>query len=96
MYSSLISIFDLLPATTRINAISSSKGPSRKEFFQTHYFSNPWPLSSYTTTLDGGQVGGMAFPMSMEEINYQSIFKSAETHPTPFSPEELDGDVAPA
>ncbi len=33
MYSSLMGIFDLLIPTTRINAISSSKGPYQKEFF---------------------------------------------------------------
>ena len=33
MYSSLMGIFDLPPPTARIHAISSSKGPSWKEFF---------------------------------------------------------------
>lgn len=47
-----------------------------------------------TTTLDEGQVGGMAFPMSVAELRYQSIINSANDHPTPFSKEELDGDVA--
>ena len=53
-YYSLMGIFDLPAPTTRIHAISSSRGPSRKEFFQTHYFSDPWPLPSSTTTLHGG------------------------------------------
>ena len=94
MYSSLIGIFDLPHTTTRINAISSSRGPSRKDFFQTHYFSDPWTLPSSTTTLDGGQVGGMEFPMSAAELIYHSIFNSADNHPTPFSQNELDGNVA--
>lgn len=46
------------------------------------------------TTLDGGQVSGMAFPMSTEELSYQSIVDSTNNHPTSFSKEELDGDVA--
>jgi len=95
MYSSLMGIFYLPASLTRINAISSSRGPSRREFFQTHYFSDPWPLPSSTTTLDGGHVGGMEFPMSAEKNAYRSIINSTDTHPSPFSPEELDGDVAP-
>lgn len=47
------------------------------------------------TILDGGQVGRMAFPMSTAELSYQSIINSTDNHPTPFSAEELDGDVAP-
>jgi len=89
-------IFYLPPPTTRINKISFSRGPSRKEFFRTHYFLDPWTLPSSTTTLDGGQVGGMAFPMSVEKISYQSNINSIDNHPIPFSQEELDGDVAPA
>jgi hypothetical protein len=72
------------------------QGVFSKEFFRTHYFSDPWTLPSPTTTLDEGQVGGMAFPMSAAELRYQSIVNSADNHPTPFSQEELDGDVAPA
>ena len=34
--------------------------------------------------------------MSAAEISYQSIFDCAESIPAPLSPEELDGDVAPA
>ena len=64
MNSSLMGIFDLPTPSARINAISSSRGPSRREFFRTHYFSDPWTLPSSTTTLDRGQVGGMACPMS--------------------------------
>jgi len=41
-------------------------------------------------------VGGMEFSISTAEIAYQSIVDSAETIPAPLSPEELDGDVAPA
>lgn len=33
--------------------------------------------------------------MSATEFSYQSIIDSADNHPTPFSDEELDGDVAP-
>ena len=95
MNSSLTGIFDLLAPTARINVISSSRGPSQKEFFRTRYFLDPWPLPSSTTTLDGGQVGGMEFPMFTIELTYQSIVNSADNHPTPFSLEELDGDVAP-
>ena len=94
MYSSLMGMFNLPPPTARINAISSSRGPSRKEFFRTHYFSDPWTLPSSTTTLDGGLVGGIEFPMSIAELSYQSIVNSTDNHPTPFSQEELDGDVA--
>ena len=36
----------------------------------------------------------MAFPMSAAELRYQSIVNSAEEQSTPFSKEELDGDVA--
>ena len=68
--------------------------PLRREFFRTHYFSDPWTLPSPTATLAEGQVGGMAFPMFAAEIAYQSIVDSAEFIPA--SPEELDGDVAPA
>ena len=64
MYSSLMGTFDLPAPSAIINAISSSKAPSRREFFRTHYFSDPWPLPSSTTTLDDVQVGGMACPMS--------------------------------
>ena len=38
----------------------------------------------------------MEFPMSVAELRYQSIVDSPDNHPTPFSEEELDGDVAPA
>ena len=41
-------------------------------------------------------MGGMEFPMSVAEISYQSIVDTAESIPAPLSPEELDGDVAPA
>ena len=34
--------------------------------------------------------------MSAAEIAYQSIANSPESIPAPLSPEELDGDVAPA
>ena len=37
----------------------------------------------------------MEFPISAAELRYQSIFNSADDHSTPFSEEELDGDVAP-
>lgn len=94
MYSSLMGTFDLPTPIARINAISSSKESSRKEFLWTHYFSDPWNLPSPTTTLDEGQVGGMEFPMSVAELRYQSIVNSADDHPTPFLEEELDGDVA--
>lgn len=78
----------------RINVISSSKGTSRKGFFRTHYFSDPWPLPFSITTLDEGKVGGMAFPMSAAKISYQSIVNTANSNPTPLSLEELDRDVA--
>jgi len=94
MYSSLMGIFHLPTPTIRINAISSSKGSSGKEFFRTHYFSDPCTLPSSTTTLDGGQVGGMVFPIFTAKLSYQSIINSTDNHPTPFL-EELDGDVAP-
>ncbi len=35
----------------------------------------------------------MEFPMSAVELSYQSIINSVDNHPTPFSQEELDGDV---
>lgn len=44
MYSSLMGTFDFLAPVTRINAISSSTTPSRREFFRTHYFLDPWSL----------------------------------------------------
>ncbi len=62
----------------------------------TRYFSDPRTLSFPTTTLDEGKVGGMAFPMSVAELRYQPIINSTDDHPTPFSEEELDDDVAPA
>ena len=96
MYSSLMGSFDLPPPKVSINAISSSKAPLRREFFRTHYFSDPWTLPSPTATLEEGQVGGMAFPISAAEIVYQSVVDTAESDPAPLSPEELDGDVAPA
>jgi len=88
--------FDLPAPIARINAISSSKGLSQRDFFRTHYFSNPWSLPSSTTTLGEGQVGGMVCPMSTTEIAYQSIVNFVDSNPTPFSPEKLDGDVAPS
>lgn len=94
MYSLLMGIFDLPAPMVIINAISSSRGPSRKDFFRTHYFSDPLPLPSPTTTLYGGKVGGMAFPMSTTKPTYQSIVNFADNCPTHFSQEELDGDVA--
>lgn len=96
MYSSLMGIFDLPTPIARINVISSSKESSQEEFFQTRYFSDPWTLPSPTTTLDEGQDGRIAFPMSAAKLRYQSIINSVENHPTPFSKEELDGDVAPS
>ena len=51
MYSSLMGTFDIPPPTVHINAISSSKAPLRREFFRTHYFSDPWTLPSPTATL---------------------------------------------
>jgi len=88
--------FDFPFHIARINVISSSKESPRKEFFRTHYFSNPWTLPSPTTKLVEGQVNGMAFPMSTAELRYQSIVNSADDQSTPFSKEELDGDVASA
>ena len=41
-------------------------------------------------------MGGMEFPMSTPELSYQSIVNSTDNHPTPFSPEELDDEVAPS
>jgi len=41
MYSSLMGTFDIPSSMAQINAISSSKAPSGREFFRTHYFSNP-------------------------------------------------------
>lgn len=64
MYSSLMGTFDIPSLITRINAISISKAPSRREFFRTHYFLDPWPLPSSTTTLEEVKVGGMTYPMS--------------------------------
>lgn len=96
MYSSLMGTFDLPTPIARINVISSSKESSREDFLRTHYFSDPWTLPSPTTTLYEGQVGGMAFPMSAAKLRYQSIVNSADDHLTPFSEEELDGDMAPA
>ena len=37
----------------------------------------------------------MEFPISAAELRYQSIVNSADDHSTPFSEEELNGDVAP-
>ena len=34
--------------------------------------------------------------MSTAKLRYQSIVNSADDHSTPFSEEEIDGDVAPA
>ena len=48
MYSSLMGTFDIPPPTVHINAISSSRAPIRREFFRTHYFSDPWTLPSPT------------------------------------------------
>jgi len=61
MYSSLMGTFDFPSPIARINGVSSSKESPRKEFFQTHYFLDPWTLPSPTTTLAKGQVNGMAF-----------------------------------
>lgn len=94
MYSSLMGTFDFPSPFTRINAISSSKGSSREEFFCTRYFSDPWTLPSPMTTLVEGQINGMEFPISAAELRYYSIIHSADDHSTPFSEEELDGDVA--
>lgn len=96
MYSSLMGTFDLPSPFAKINAISSSKESPREEFFRTCYFSDPWTLPSPTTTLVEGQGNGMAFPISAVELRYQSIVNSADDHSTPFSEEELDGDVAMA
>lgn len=95
-HSSLMGTFDLPTPIATINAISSSKESSREEFLWTHYLSDPWTLPSPATTLDEGQVGGMTFPMSTPELRYQYIVNSGDDHPTPFSEEESDGDVAPA
>ena len=70
MYSSLMGTFDIPPPMVHINSISSSRAPLRREFFRTHYFSDPWTLPSPTATLAEGQVGGMEFPMSAAEIAY--------------------------
>ena len=94
MYSSLMCIFHLLSLIARINSISSSKAPSRREFFKTHYFPDPCPLPSSTTTLEEGKVGGMVYHMSAIEISYQFIVNTANYHPTPLSREDLHGDVA--
>ena len=96
MYSSLMGNFDLPTLIASINDFSSSKVPSQREFFRTHYFSDPWPLPSSTTTLDEVKVGGMACATFATEISHQSIIDSADFDPTPFSIEELDGDVAMA
>ena len=96
MYSSLMGTFDLPSPFAKINVVSSSKESPREEFFRTRYFSDPWTLPSPTTTLVEGQVNGMAFPISAVELRYQSIVNSTNNHSTPFSGEELDGDVAPA
>ena len=36
----------------------------------------------------------MTFPMFAAELRYQSIVNSTDDHPSPFSKERLDGDVA--
>ena len=41
-------------------------------------------------------MGGMAFHMSATKTSYQSIIYSVDSIPVSLSPEELDGDVAPA
>ena len=84
MYSSLMGTFDRPSPFARINVVSSSKESPREEFFQTHYFLDPWTLPSPTTTLVEGQVNGMAFPISAAELRYQSIIHSADDHSTPF------------
>ena len=94
MYTSLMGNFDLPPPSVHINAISSSRAPIRREFFRTHYFSDPWTLPSPTSTLAEGQVGGLAFPMPATKITYRSIVDSVESIPSSLSSEELDGDVA--
>lgn len=38
MYSSLMGSFDLPSLTARLNSISSSKAPSQRGFFRTHFF----------------------------------------------------------
>ena len=76
MYSSLMGTFDFPSPIARINFVSSSKESSREEFFRTHSFSDPWTLPSLTTTLDEGQVGGMAFPMSAAKLRYHFIVNS--------------------
>lgn len=70
MYSSLMGTFDHPTPIARINAISSSKESSREEFLRTPYFSDPWTLPLPKTTLDEGQVSGMAFPMFTTELRY--------------------------
>jgi len=54
----------------RINVISSSKVPSRRELLRIHYFSDPSPLPSSTTTLGEVKVGGITCHMSVAEIDY--------------------------
>lgn len=94
MYSSLMGTFDLPPPIARIDTISSSKEPLRKEFVQTHYFSDPGPLSSSVTTSDDGRVGEIESSMSAAELRCESIDNSSNNNSTRFSGEALDGDVA--
>ena len=96
MYSSLMGVFDLPPPTARIDTISSSKEPLRKEFVQTHYFSDPGPLSSSVTTSDDGKVGEIESSTSAVELRCESTDDPADDHLTPSLEKELDGDVAPA
>lgn len=84
MYSSLIGTIDLPSPIAWINSISSSKAPSRRVFLKTHYFSDPWPLPSYTTTLEVGKVGGKEYPMSTTKISYQFIVNTGDFDPTLF------------
>ena len=94
MYTSLMGTFDIPPHSIHINVISSSKAPTRRDFFQTHYFSDPWTLTSPAIILEEGQVGGIKFPISVAEIAYQYIIEFADSDPVCPSPEHLDGDVA--
>jgi len=94
MYSSLVGTFNLPPPTARIDTISSTKDPLRKEFVQAHYFLDPGALSSSVTTSDDSKVGGIKSLMSAVEPRCESISNSTDDHPTPSPEKELDGDVA--
>lgn len=94
MYSSLMGTFNIPPPVAYINAISSSTVIPHQFYLRTHYFLDTWTFPPTTDTLEEGEVGGMAYPISAREIAYQSIVNYADSNPIPISSEDVDDDVA--